>query len=51
MAEEEVVKTWRADGAILEYVLVAAMVPGSDEEVLEEEEEMVLWCIATTAKS
>jgi len=31
--------------------LVVAIVPGVDEEVLEEDEEMALWFIATTTKS
>ena len=44
---KEVVLTWREEGAILVDALVAAVVP----EVLEEDEEMALWFIVTTAKS
>ena len=31
--------------------LVAAVVPGADEEVLKEDEELALWFIVTTTKS
>jgi len=48
---EKVVLTWREEGAALINVLVAAVVPGADEEVLKEDEEMALWFIATTAKN
>ena len=30
---------------------MAAVVPGADKEVLEEDEEMALWFIVTTVKS
>ena len=40
----------RGKEATLE-VLVVTVVPGADEEVLEEDKEMTLWSIVTIAKS
>ena len=48
MDVEEVVLTWTDEGVILVDALVAALVPGADEEVLEE---MALWFIAIVAKT
>jgi len=44
---EEVMLTWRAEVATLVAALVNVMVPEGDEE----DEEMSLWLIATTARS
>ena len=51
MATEKAVRTWKDKGATLVDVLVAAVVPGADEEVLEEDEKMALWSIVTPTKS
>ena len=51
MDVEEALLTWRDEGTILVDVLVDAMVPEEDEEVLEEDEEMALWNIVTIAKN
>ena len=37
MAREEVVLTWRIEGTILVDVLVVAMIPETNKEVLEED--------------
>ena len=49
MDVEETVLTWREEGATLVDALVAAMVPGVDKVL--EEDEIALWFIATTIKS
>ena len=48
MDMEETVLTWREEGATLMDALVAAMVPGVDKVL--EEDEIALWFIAITVK-
>jgi len=43
--------TWKDKGATLLDILVDAVVPGADEEVLEEDEKMALWSTIIPTKS
>jgi len=45
---EEIMLTWRDEGAILADALMIVVLPKADEKVLEE---MALWFIITTVKS
>ena len=47
---QEAVLTWRDEGTTLGDALVVAVVPGANEEVLGEDNEMTLWCIAIIVK-
>jgi len=49
VAADEAVRTWK-EGTILVDVLVAAVVSGEYEGVLERDEEMALWSNFTTVK-
>ena len=42
MVTEEVMLTWRDEGATLVDILVVTVVPGVNEKVLEEDEKMAL---------
>jgi len=43
--------TWKDKGATLLDILVDTVVPGADEEVLEEDEKMAMWSTITPTKS